>query len=213
MKPCIGVLISGSGTNLAALIDAFSGDDAKAAIGVVISNRADAYGLQRAVAAGIPAVHISNAKKSRVDFDRELIATLQAHGVEWVALAGFMRILSPVFLEAFTGRVINIHPSLLPSFPGLDAQEQAFKAGVKITGATVHFVDAGLDTGRIIAQGAVPRFEADTIEALRARILAMEHELFPMVMAAAVSGRLSVEAGCVAIDGAAQALAWQPDKP
>lgn len=192
----IGVLISGSGTNLQALVDAFAGD-AEVEIAVVVSNKADAYGLERASKAGIPTAVVDHRGKSRQVFDAELVDVLRRHRVGWVALAGFMRIITPVFLDAFPGRVINIHPSLLPAFPGVNAQQQAFDAGVEFTGATVHFVDAGMDTGPIIAQGSVPRLEGDAVEDLKARILAMEHRLFPMVMRMAAEGRLGLERGNV----------------
>ena len=123
-----------------------------------------------------------------------------AYRVSWVALAGFMRIITPVFLDAFPGRVINIHPSLLPAFPGVNAQQQAYDAGVAVTGATVHFVDAGMDTGPVIAQGVVPRRDDDAVEDLKARILTMEHRLFPMVMRLAAEGRLALRDGEVEAD-------------
>jgi phosphoribosylglycinamide formyltransferase-1 len=208
MSGRIGVLVSGSGTNLAALIDAFSVDDTAAEIAVVISNKADAFGLERARRAGIPAVAIAHTGKRRSEFDAELVAVLRAHRVEWVALAGFMRILTPIFLDAFSERVINIHPSLLPRFPGVAAQQQAFDAGVDLTGATVHFVDAGTDTGPIIAQGTVPRLADDTAADLRARILHMEHQLFPMVLGLATAGRLAVVSGSVTIDGEHRDPLW-----
>ena len=195
----IGVLISGSGTNLQALIDAFA-DDSAIEIAVVVSNKADAYGLERAKVAGISTAVIDHRGKSRRVFDAELAEVLSAHRVTWVALAGFMRIITPVFLDAFPGRVINIHPSLLPDFPGVNAQQQAFDAGVDVSGATVHFVDAGMDTGPIIAQGAVPRLEVDSADDLKARILAMEHRLFPMVMRMAAEGRLRLVDGDVTAD-------------
>ena len=210
MSGRIGVLVSGSGTNLAALIDAFSSPDSGGEIAVVISNKADAFGLKRARRAGIPAVHIGHKSKPREAFDAELVDVLKAHRVDWVALAGFMRILSPVFLNAFPGSVINIHPSLLPSFPGVAAQQQAFDAGVQLTGATVHLVDAGMDTGPIIAQGAVPRLAGDTAGDLSARILEMEHTLFPMVLRMAVLGRLTVKNGQVSMEGEAGARMWRP---
>ena len=190
----IGVLISGSGTNLQALIDAFAQDDT-VEVAVVISNKADAYGLERAAAAGIPTVVVDHRGKNRRSFDAELVDALRSHRVSWVALAGFMRIITPVFLDAFPGRVINIHPSLLPAFPGVNAQQQAFDAGVAVTGATVHFVDAGMDTGPVIAQGVVPRRDDDGVDDLKARILAMEHRLFPMVMRLAAEGRLALRDG------------------
>lgn len=195
----IGVLISGSGTNLQALIDAFA-DDPAVEVAVVISNKADAYGLTRAKLAGISTAVVDHRGKRRSVFDAELVEVLSAHQVTWVALAGFMRIITPVFLDAFPGRVINIHPSLLPAFPGINAQQQAFDAGVDVTGATVHFVDAGMDTGPIIAQGSVRRLKGDAAEDLKARILAMEHRLFPMVMRMAAEGRLRLGDGDVKAD-------------
>ena len=177
----IGVLISGSGTNLQALIDAFAHDDT-VEVAVVISNKADAYGLERASTAGIPTVVIDHRGKNRRAFDAELVDALRSHRVSWVALAGFMRIITPVFLDAFPGRVINIHPSLLPAFPGVNAQQQAYDAGVAVTGATVHFVDAGMDTGPGIAQGVVPRRDDDAVEDLKARNLTLAHRLFPRDM-------------------------------
>ena len=195
----IGVLISGSGTNLQALIDAFA-DDPAVEVAVVISNKADAYGLTRAKLAGISTAVVDHRGKRRSVFDAELVEVLSAHQVTWVALAGFMRIITPVFLDAFPGRVINIHPSLLPAFPGINAQQQAFDAGVDVTGATVHFVDAGMDTGPIIAQGSVRRLKGDSAEDLKARILAMEHRLFPMVMRMAAEGRLQLDDGDVTTD-------------
>ena len=192
MSVRFAVLLSGSGTNLAALIDAANTTESPAEIAVVVSNKAGAYGLQRARDAAIPAVHISHKGKERTEYDAELVQTLRAHNVEWVVLAGFMRILTPVFLDAFPNRVINIHPALLPSFAGVNAQQQAFDAGVRIAGATVHLVDAGVDSGPVISQGAVPVLEGDDPEALQQRILSMEHRLLPMVMHWAAQGRLSV---------------------
>lgn len=199
MSGRIGVLISGSGTNLQALLDAFAEDEA-VDIAVVISNKADAYGLERARKAGVSTVVIDHRGKNRRVFDAELVQALRAHQVEWVALAGFMRIITPVFLDAFPGRVVNIHPSLLPAFPGINAQQQAFDAGVEVTGATVHFVDAGMDTGPIIAQGTVCRHEDDSANDLKARILEMEHRLFPMVMRMAAEGRLKLVDGELVAD-------------
>ena len=152
----VGVLLSGSGTNLQALLDACAEPDFPARVAVVISNRRDAYGLERARAAGVPALWVPHRGREREAFEDALTETLQDHGVEWVACAGFMRLLTPHFLDRWTHRVLNIHPSLLPAFPGVDAQGQAHGYGVRIAGCTVHFVDAGTDTGPIIAQGAVP---------------------------------------------------------
>ncbi len=196
----VGVLASGGGTNLQALIDATRSPSSPAEIAVVISNRRDAGALARARAADIPAVWISHRKKERFLFDQELVCALQEYGCEWVALAGFMRILTPVFLDAFPSRVLNIHPALLPAFPGMHAPKQAFDAGVRVAGATVHLVDAGMDTGPIIAQGAVPVVAEDTADTLQQRILRMEHQLYPMVLRWVAEGRISVEKGHVSVD-------------
>jgi len=196
----VGVLVSGGGTNLQALIDAAAAPDYPAQIAVVLSNRRDAGGLDRARAAGLPAQWIPHREKSREDFDAELVAVLQSHGCQWVCLAGFMRLLTPVFLDAYAGRVLNIHPALLPAFPGIHGQRQAHDAGVQIAGATVHFVDTGMDTGPIIAQGAVPRLPDDTVDDLQARILGVEHQLFPRVLRWAVQGRIQVAEGRVQVD-------------
>jgi len=207
-----GVLLSGSGTNLQALIDAANTQQHPAEIAVVISNKEDAFGLERARQAGIPAVHISHKGKDRAVFDQELVDVLVAHGVEWIALAGFMRILTPTFLTAFPNRVLNIHPALLPSFPGTNGQGQAFESGVRIAGATVHLVDAGTDTGPIVAQGAVPVLETDTAETLQQRILRVEHVLFPKVFRWAAEGRVSVSDGraVVSLPDGEERFFWQP---
>ena len=196
----VAVLISGSGTNLQALIDHSQRTDCLAEIAVVVSNRANVRGLERARAAGIDAVWMDHRGKARTAYDQELVERLKHYDVDWVFLAGFMRLLSPVFLDAFPGRVINIHPALLPSFPGLNAQQQAFEAGVQVSGATVHFVDPGMDTGAIIAQGSIRRKSGDSIDAFSARILAMEHRLFPMVMRWATEGRLSLRDGVAVVE-------------
>ena len=196
----VAVLISGSGTNLQALIDHSQRADCLAEIAVVVSNRANVRGLDRARAAGIDAVWMDHRGKARTAYDQELVERLKHYDVDWVFLAGFMRLLSPVFLDAFPGRVINIHPALLPSFPGLNAQQQAFEAGVQVSGATVHFVDPGMDTGAIIAQGSIRRKSGDSIDAFSARILAMEHRLFPMVMRWATEGRLSLRDGVAVVE-------------
>ena len=198
MSARFAVLVSGSGTNLQALLEA--AEQASFEICLVVSNREDAYGLERARQAGIKAVHVPHKGKTRQAFDAELVELLNTHDVDWILLAGFMRILSPVFLDAFPHRVVNIHPSLLPSFPGINAQKQAFDAGVRIAGATVHFVDAGMDTGPIIAQGAVAVHESDDEESLRQRILSVEHRIFPMVMQWLAEDRVSVVNGDVRID-------------
>jgi len=195
----IGVLVSGTGTNLQALIDGFTGKT-HAELAVVISNKETAQGLERAQAASIPSVYIDHRQKSRTHFDTELVNCLREHSVDWVVLAGFMRIVTPTLLNAFPERIINIHPSLLPSFPGSHAQRQAFESGVQVVGATVHFVDGGTDTGPIIAQAAVSRREDDNFDDLRDRILKVEHRLLPMVVSWAVEGRIKVNEGDVSVD-------------
>lgn len=178
--PVIGVLISGRGSNLQAIIDAIAGGRLNARIGVVISNRADAYGLERAGRAGIETIVMPHKLfGDRADYDRALASELEARGVELVCLAGFMRLLGPAFIDRFPNAVLNIHPSLLPAFPGLDAQRQAFEHGVKVSGVTVHFVTPDLDGGPIIRQEAVPVLDDDTAESLASRILEAEHRVYP----------------------------------
>jgi phosphoribosylglycinamide formyltransferase 1 len=180
----IAVLISGRGSNLQALIDAIATKRIDATIAAVISNRADAQGLDRARAAGIAAVTIPHRDyPTRDAFEAALVAELRARDVALVCLAGFMRLLGPTYLDAFGGRTLNIHPSLLPAFPGVDAQRQALEHGVKVAGATVHFVTDELDGGPIVAQGAVPVLEGDTADTLAARILEVEHRIYPEAVA------------------------------
>ncbi len=187
----VGVLASGSGTNLQALID---GDLGPARLVVVGVNVAGCGALERAARAALPTFVLDHKRfGSREEFDRALVEELRRHGVELVVLAGFMRILTPVLLEAFRGRVINIHPALLPAFPGTHGQRQALDHGVKVTGCTVHFVDAGTDTGPIIAQAAVPVLDNDDEERLQKRILVEEHRLLPAVVRAFAEGRVSVQ--------------------
>jgi phosphoribosylglycinamide formyltransferase 1 len=189
----IGVLISGSGSNLQAIIDAVAKRELTARIQVVISNRADAYGLVRARQQGIPtAVFTHKEFSSREAFEAALIQCLQAHRVELVALAGFMRVLTPFFVHAFPQRIMNIHPALLPAFPGIQAQRQALQYGARVTGATVHFVDEEMDHGPIITQAAVPVYPDDTEEALSARILTQEHRLYPQAIQLFAEGRLEI---------------------
>ncbi len=186
------VLVSGGGTNLQALLDAR--DDLGAELCVVVSNRADAFALERARRAGVEAMCLSHKDfATREGFDGALRDALLARGVELVVLAGFMRVLTPVFLDAFPDRVINVHPALLPAFPGVDAQAQALAYGAKVTGCTVHLVDAGVDTGPVIAQAAVPVRDDDTVETLRARILAEEHRLLPAAVRDVAAGRVTRE--------------------
>jgi phosphoribosylglycinamide formyltransferase-1 len=176
----LGVLISGRGSNLQALIDAIETGGVDATIAVVISNRRDAGGLERARAAGIESIVISHRDfGSRDDYDRALATALRARDVGLVCLAGFMRLVGAELIEAFPSRILNIHPSLLPAFPGLDAQKQAIEHGVRVSGVTVHLVTAELDGGPIVVQRAVPIMPGDTVESLAARILDEEHRAYP----------------------------------
>ena len=189
----LGVLISGRGSNLQALIDAAREGRLGGQVAVVISNVAAAAGLERARVAGIPALIREHRGRSREEHDREMLADLSAHGVDLVCLAGYMRLLSPVLLQAFPARVLNVHPSLLPAFPGLDAQRQAWAYGVTVSGATVHLVEEGLDCGPIVLQEAVPVRARDTVEALAARILEAEHRIYPEAVRLVLEGRCRVE--------------------
>ena len=180
MNRRLGVLISGRGSNLQALIDAIGDGRLQATIAVVISNREDAQGLARARAAGIEAICISHKGwPSRADYDRALIEALRAREVDLVCLAGFMRIFAGPMIDAFPNRILNIHPALLPSFPGVDVQAQAIEYGVKISGVTVHIVTRELDAGPIVLQRAVPVLDDDTPDTLAARILVEEHRAYP----------------------------------
>jgi phosphoribosylglycinamide formyltransferase-1 len=192
-RPRIGVLISGRGSNLQAIIDAAQAGQITAEVAVVISNNPDAAGLERARTAHIATVVMDHRNKAREDYDRALIAELRARGVSLVCLAGFMRLLSPVFLEAFPNAILNIHPSLLPSFPGTNAQYQAWQHGVKWTGATVHLVSGELDGGPIILQEPVPVKDGDTAETLAERILEREHHLYPLAIQLLLNGGWRVE--------------------
>jgi phosphoribosylglycinamide formyltransferase-1 len=174
----LGVLLSGRGSNFQAIATRVSAGEIPAEIVVVIANRPDAPGLDAARSLGLKAVSLPSKGLDRESYDRQLIATLQEHNVEWVILAGYMRILSAEFIRAFPQRILNIHPSLLPSFPGLDAQHQAFDYGVKISGCTVHFVDEHLDHGPIVMQAQVPVDPSDTAETLSAKILTQEHRIY-----------------------------------
>ena len=186
------VLVSGSGTNLQTLLDAeAAGVLVPARIACVVSNRPAVAALERAARAGKPAEVVDHRRfDDRASFEDALLAVLAAHGVDAVVLAGFLRILTGRFLGRYPDRVLNIHPSLLPAFPGLDAQRQAFEHGVKISGCTVHLVDAGLDSGPVVLQAAVPVLEDDDVEALRLRILAREHELLPRAVRLLAAGLL-----------------------
>jgi phosphoribosylglycinamide formyltransferase-1 len=185
----VGVLVSGRGSNLQALIDAAQAGRLGGEIAVVISNVETAQALERARAAKLPALFLDHRGRAREAFDHELAQLLERHRVELVCLAGFMRLLSAGFVSAFAGRVVNVHPSLLPAFPGQDAQRQAYEHGVKVTGATVHLVDDGLDSGPIVMQEAVPVQETDDLPSLTSRILAAEHRIYPRAVEALLRGR------------------------
>jgi phosphoribosylglycinamide formyltransferase-1 len=189
----IGVLISGRGSNLQSIIDAIAAGRLDARIAVVVSNRADSAGLQRARDAGIEAVHLSPRDyRDRDEYDRALVDLLRARGVELVCLAGFMRLVGDPLLAAFPNRILNIHPSLLPAFAGLEAQRQALEHGVRVTGATVHVVNADLDAGPIVVQAAVPVHDDDTVETLASRILVAEHRLYPEAIGLVLDGGWSI---------------------
>ena len=201
-SPSIGVLISGRGSNLQAIIDAVDGGRLDARIAVVISNRPEAAGLERARRAGIETLVLSHkAYPDRVAYDRVLASTLKERGVTLVCLAGFMRLLSADFIRAFPNAVLNIHPSLLPAFPGLEPQRQALEHGVKVSGATVHVVDEGLDSGPILLQEAVAVREDDTPETLAARILAAEHRIYPQAVRLVLDGRCRIEGRRAHLEG------------
>ncbi|HEY2446664.1 MAG TPA: phosphoribosylglycinamide formyltransferase [Rhizomicrobium sp.] len=198
----VGVLISGRGSNLQALIDACARPDSPAEIVCVISNVAKAEGLTRAERSGIPTQVIAHGGFAlREEFDMELDAMLTRARVNIVCLAGFMRVLSDTFVEKWLGRVINIHPSLLPGFKGLDVHGRVLASGARISGCTVHFVVPELDSGPIIAQAAVPVLANDTEDALAARVLSAEHRLYPHALRLLAEGRVKFEAGCAMFDG------------
>ena len=189
----LGILLSGRGSNFLAIADAIAEKRLDAEIAVVISNSPDAPGLAAALDRGIHAISFPSKGLDREIYDRQLIEGLRAHRVDLVCLAGFMRILSGHFIREFPLRILNIHPSLLPAFPGLDAQYQALAHGVKIAGCTVHFVDEGLDSGPIVAQASVPVLDDDTADSLSARILKEEHRLYSEAIALILSGRYRIE--------------------
>lgn len=193
MTLALGVLVSGSGSNLQAILDAIENQTLDAECRLVLSNRPGVYALERASRAGIKTITLDHKEfASREAFDAELVRVLSDAGVEWVALAGFMRVLTPHFLDSFADRVVNIHPSLLPAFPGVNAQKQAFEYGVKIAGCTVHFVDNGVDSGPIILQRSVEVKSDDDAESLRDRILEQEHLLFPEALSLIAAGRVEI---------------------
>ena len=187
----IAVLASGSGSNLQSIIDNIQAGKLDAQIQLVLSDKSNAYALKRAASAGIKTCYM-NPKDydDRVSYDKALAEEVKASGAELVVLAGFMRILNKVFLEEFNNRVINIHPALLPSFPGLHAQDHAWAYGVKVSGCTVHFVDCGTDTGPIIAQRAVPVLDTDTADDLAKRILVEEHKIYPYIIQMIAEGKV-----------------------
>lgn len=190
----VGVLISGGGSNLQALLDAAADPAYPAEIVLVISNRADAYGLERAARAGVTTDVIDHRGfPDRARFDAAIDAALRAAGCEIVCLAGFMRVFTPEFVEGWSGRMLNIHPSLLPSFKGLHVQRQALEAGVKIAGCTVHLVTPDLDDGPIIEQAAVPVLDSDDEASLSARILEQEHRIYPRALGALAGGRIRID--------------------
>jgi phosphoribosylglycinamide formyltransferase-1 len=192
-EPAVGVLISGRGTNLQALIDAQAEGRLGGRIALVISNVEDAAGLQRARRAGIPVAFCDHRARSRQAHDREMQELLEQQGVRLVCLAGYMRLLSGPFIQAFAGRILNVHPSLLPAFPGLDAQRQAFEYGVKVSGATVHLVEEALDAGPVVLQEAVPVMDSDTVDTLTDRILEAEHRIYPRAARLVLEGRYRIE--------------------
>jgi phosphoribosylglycinamide formyltransferase-1 len=189
----LGILLSGRGSNFLAICNAIEEKRLDAEIAIVISNRPEAPGLAATRKRGIQAVSFPSKGLDREVYDRQLIQELRAHNVDLVCLAGYMRILSGYFIREFPMRILNIHPSLLPAFPGLDAQHQALEHGVKIAGCTVHFVDEGLDSGPIVAQAAVPVLDEDSVDSLSARILKEEHRLYSEAIGLVLSGRYRVE--------------------
>jgi phosphoribosylglycinamide formyltransferase-1 len=190
----LGVLISGGGTNLQSILDAIERGELDARVTVVVSSRADAFGLERARKAGIPAVHIDRKRYATAEaYDHVLRETLDQSGVEAVIMAGYMRLLGREVLEAFAGRVLNLHPALLPSFPGASGIGDAWAYGVKVTGVTVHFADEDFDAGPIIAQEVVRIEEDDTVETLEAKIHSVEHRIYPAAIQLLAEGRVRIE--------------------
>jgi phosphoribosylglycinamide formyltransferase-1 len=189
----LGILLSGRGSNFEAIADQVAGGRMDAQIAIVISNRSEARGLEVACQRGLKAVCIPSKGQDREAYDRLLIQELKTHAVDLVCLAGFMRLLSATFVRAFPERILNIHPSLLPAFPGLDAQKQALEHGVKITGCTVHLVDEFLDAGPIVLQASVPVLDQDTVESLSTRILAQEHRIYGDAIRIMLDGSFRIE--------------------
>ena len=199
-KKVLGVLVSGRGSNLQAILDAINAERLTAKIGVVISDNPEANALRRVAGMDIPTAVVERKKfGSKQEFEAAIIEQLDLHHVELVLLAGFMRILTPQFINRFPMRIMNIHPALLPSFPGLDAQEQAIRYGVKVSGATVHFVDEGMDSGPIILQEAVPVEDDDTVTTLAERILHLEHRLYVRAVRLYCEGRIHISGRAVKV--------------
>ena len=204
MSRRLGILISGRGSNLQSIVDAIRRGELQAEIAVVISNRTEAAGLMRAREAGLETECVLQKDyPSRELYDAAVVRVLRAHDVDLVCLAGFMRLVGEPLLKAFPDRILNIHPSLLPAFPGLEAQRQALEYGVRVTGATVHLVDADLDSGAIVLQAAVPVLDSDNVESLSARILVEEHRLYPRAIALVLDAKWAVIGRRFVIDPAA----------
>jgi len=199
-KEILGVLCSGRGSNLQSIMEAIDAGKITAPIGVVLVDKPGAKALERAAQAGIPGICVDRkACASQQEFEEKLVAELEKHGVTLVILAGFMRILSPYFIRKFPQRILNIHPSLLPSFGGAHAHRDVLAYGAKVSGCTIHFVDEGMDSGPIILQTAVPVEEGDDEDTLAARVLVQEHKLYPRAIELFLAGRLSIEGRCVRI--------------
>lgn len=193
MKARLGILLSGRGSNFEAIARNVLHGKLDCEIGLVFSNKPEAAGLGRARELGLPHASLSSAGVERTAFDAQVVDLLKEHGIDWICLAGYMRLLSGTFVSQFAGRILNIHPSLLPAFPGLDAQYQALAHGAKITGCTVHFVDEDLDSGPILQQAAVPVLDDDTVESLSARILLEEHKIYSEAIAWVLRGNYRIE--------------------
>jgi len=193
-KVPIAILVSGRGSNMVSLVEAAQRGDLAADVRLVLSNKPSAKGLEKATQLGVPTLALSHKDfDSREEFDTALADELERRSVKYVALAGFMRVLTPAFLGRFQGRVVNIHPALLPSFPGIHVQEKAVEYGVRYSGCTVHFVDEGVDTGPIIAQAVVPVLDDDDGDTLAARILEQEHRIYPLALDAVLTGRIRIQ--------------------
>ena len=196
----LGILLSGRGSNFEAIADNVASGKLEANVGIVLSNRGDAPGIESARRRGLRTLVIASKGKVREEHDREVVAALQEHHVDLICLAGYMRLLSPWFVQQFPNRILNIHPSLLPAFPGLDAQKQAFDYGVKVSGCTVHFVDENLDHGAILVQNVVPVLDSDDEHTLAARILEQEHIAYTEAIRIALDGQYRIEGRRVVSD-------------